>query len=192
MYNPVNYSLKTPEVGGRIDFLPRYEDEFRSTGRIVSVNNDGLVDETETYTVKTETGEALRIIVLRPEARMDAEEQRCFTLLDWHRSGRQPAEGEASEPEMGRGEGLHRIVGGFWDLIKQRWMTFLALIIILVGIILFLFGYSKLGEAFLDLGMKIFFFIGAAMNLISHALPAILHSVSDWIHPIHFLTSDFA
>jgi hypothetical protein len=188
--NP-NYTLKVPQPGGRIDILPRYEDEIRSTGEIASVVDEGLVDDLENYLVKTKRGESLRVIVLRPESPMDDEEQRCFMLLNWHRSV-PPAGDGFEEPEVDRRVALKKMASGIWDLIKQRWMVFLALIVILIGILLFLFGYSKLGEAFMDLGMKIFFFIGAAMNRISLALPAILHTVSDWIHPIHFLTSDFA
>ncbi len=186
MSTSVNYSIKAPQVGGRIDILPRYEDEIRSTGGIISVVDKGLVDDLENYQVKTGSGETLLVVVLRPESPMDDEERRCFMLLDRHRSAPLQAEDD-EDPESDRAGALHRLAGGFWELVKQRWMVFLALTVILIGIILFLFGYNKLGEAFMDLGMKIFFFVGAAMNLILHAVPAILHTVSDWVRPVYFL-----
>ena len=183
----MNYSLKVPQEGGRIDILPRFEDDIRSTGRILAVFDEGLINDLENFTVRTETGAKLLVVVLRPESPMDAEAQRCFTLLDWHRSESQSLE-DLEEPELNRRGVLKRVASGIWGQVKQRPMVVLGLIVITTGVILMLIGHPKLGQLFIDLGTKVILTIGAAMNFISASIPAILNDASDWIEPIYFLT----
>jgi hypothetical protein len=188
--NP-NYTLKAPQIGGRIDILPRYEDEIRSTGGIVSVVDEGLLDGLENYLVKTESGETLRVVVLWPESLMDDEEQRCFILLDWHRTGPE-AEGEDGEPGQARVGFLRRVAFGLWDQVRDRPLIVLALLVIATGVVLLLLGHTKLGEAFIDLGVKVFLTLGALMRSVLASAPTILHTVSDWIRPAYFLAGFIA
>ena len=188
MFNTVNYTLQVPQEGGRIDFLPRFEDEVRSTGRIAAVVDEGLVDDLENFTVKIETGQALRIVVLRPESRMDDEAIRCFTLLDWHRAGSGSFENETEPaPSVRRGI-LQRVAAGIWDQVQDRPLIVLGLVVIATGIVLVLLGHTKLGEAFIDLGMKVFLTLGALVHSVIASAPAILNDVSDWVEPIYFMT----
>lgn len=188
--NP-NYSLKAPQIGGRIDILPRYEDEIRSTGLITDVADEGLLDGLENYLVTTGTGETLRVVVLRPESLMDDEEQRCFMLLDWHRTG-PLAEGDDVELGQARVGFLRRFAFGIWDQVKDRPLIVLALLVIGTGVVLLLLGHTKLGEAFIDLGLKVFLTLGALMRSVLASAPTILHTASDWIRPVYFLAGFIA
>lgn len=79
------YTFKTPEPGRAIAVLPRYGDRVRSTGRIETASPQGSAGGLEIYTVVTGPGEKLRVAVLEPDSRMDAEAERCYLLLSWHR-----------------------------------------------------------------------------------------------------------
>jgi hypothetical protein len=182
-----NYSLQVPQVGGYVDVLPRYEDTVRSTGRIGSVFDEGLIDDLENFTVKTESGEKLRVVVLRPESRMDAEAQRCYILLSWIRSNPlQPGFDPEAGPE--RRGGLLRFLAAVWAGIRERPLFILGLIVIAIGFVLIIAGQTKLGQAFIDLGMKVILTLGALMNSLFSTIPAALGNLADWVRPVYFMT----
>ena len=185
MSGDVNYTLKVPQIGGRIDVLPRYQDEIRSTGQIAAVVDKGLVDDLETFTVTTEAGERMTVVVLEPDSSMDNEAERCYLLLSWHRSTPRGEEGDSEPVRIGI---LKRVAAGFIAQIQDRPLVVLGLIVIGVGVIFLLIGNTRLGEAFIDLGVKVFLTLGALFHSVVAATPAILNDVSDWIQPVRFLS----
>ncbi|HUF38875.1 MAG TPA: hypothetical protein VMN57_10150 [Anaerolineales bacterium] len=193
MFNIEHYTLETPREGGEIAVLPRYGDEVWPSGLILSVRAEGFVDGLETYQVKTREGETLRVVVLKPQAQMDEEADRCFWLLRRHRSDlqagttRPDAEPEL-EPEPERRSPMALFLAALMDQVRRRPLFAVGLIVIVAGIVLILLGYDKLGQMFIDLGTKVILTIGSLMSLFSTSIPVILNNAADWVQPVYFMT----